>query len=772
MCTPETISTWPRLSRWILQSTTQLVPSLVILLAGIASVGLALVATGELTASGGTMAALAALSMGTAGLALMVADRERTAAALFQAQALSYRQMLDEHFLVSKVDANGRFCEANDNLLRRTGYTLEELASKPMGGLSSGFYSSEYLARMWATVQSGQTWSGEFCDLAKDGSRIWVKAFVIPWRNAWGGLHSLTTIGVDVTDQRSAEAELKSAHARLEAFIKHAPAAVAMFDRDMRYVAHTDRWLQDYNLKEASLVGLNHYDVFPEIPQHWRDKHQRILGGMTESCEEERFLRSDGSENIIRWEVRPWYLADRVIGGIIMLTEEISERKRLQDTLWRLAKLDSLTELPNRLLFNETLRSAITSATESSGKLAIALIDLDHFKEINDTLGHDAGDELLKVMAQRLQDVVGGGGIIARLGGDEFAVLIEAEGCETDIPTAIEAIERAVTEPIELGGTLRSCSASIGVTMFPKDGRAPSELLKNADLALYRAKSHGRGRTDHFSPDLRAAITRRVQLQDHALEAIQRNEFVLFYQPIKPIDPTEPPSFEALLRWRHPALGLLAPGSFEEVLEEPRVAAAIGERVVDLALRQAAEWQEQGLVFGRVAINVTSADFSLGSFSSRLTSKMEQYGVSPSKVCVEVTERVFLGAGSQHVGEALAELDALGIEIALDDFGTGYASLSHIKAYPISRLKIDRSFVKDMQENTDNLSIVQAIVQLGRSLGLRITAEGVEREEQIQLLSSMGCGSLQGYYFSRPVPASEARAFLKPKAGSTGALVA
>jgi EAL domain-containing protein (putative c-di-GMP-specific phosphodiesterase class I) len=299
--------------------------------------------------------------------------------------------------------------------------------------------------------------------------------------------------------------------------------------------------------------------------------------------------------------------------------------------------------------------------------------------------------------------------------------------------------------------------------MFPRDAKQPGDLLKNADLALYRAKSRGRGRTDHFSPDLRAAITRRVELQDHAFEAIQRDEFILFYQPIMPVDRSEPPSFEALLRWRHPVHGLLSPGSFEEVLEDPRVAAAIGDRVVELALQQAAGWTAAGLAFGRVAVNVTSADFSFGCFATRFKNKLDAYGVPAHKVCVEVTERVFLGSGTQHVGEALTRLEAMGVEIALDDFGTGYASLSHIKAYPIDRLKIDRSFVKDMQDNKDNLSIVQAITQLGRSLGLKITAEGVEREDQMVLLRGMGCGSLQGYYFSRPMPESDVRTFLSPE---------
>ncbi len=430
---------------------------------------------------------------------------------------------------------------------------------------------------------------------------------------------------------------------------------------------------------------------------------------------------------------------------------------KLRDKLWKLAKLDTLTSLPNRLSFNELLQSELELANAAKNQFAVALLDIDRLKEINDTLGHDAGDQALKVLAGRLKDALGDYGIIARLGGDEFAILIK--GGDTQVKIAVSAIDAALQEPFYVGGARRSCSASIGVTMFPKDGTLASDLLKNADLALYRAKSRGRDRTEFFVPDLRISLRRKVEIQEEALDAIKANQFILYYQPVISADANDPVSFEALLRWQHPVHGLLSPQRFEEVLEEPKLALAIGDRVVDMALEQAATWIAEGMEFGRVAVNVTSADFSFGCFATRLQRKLDRYKVPAEKLCVEVTERVFLGIGSAHVADALHRIRAMGVAIALDDFGTGYASLTHLKIFPIDRLKIDRSFVQDMHHNNDSLSIVQAIVQLGRSLDLRVTAEGVENEDQLVLLRSMGCGSFQGYYYSRPLPAAEVRNF-------------
>lgn len=664
-----------------------------------------------------------------------------------------FQDVLKEHFFFLEVDASGRFVDANARYLDKIGLSLEQLKTMPRGALAGG-QNGKQLDDMWSQVCDGRTFSGEFTDTTADGSTLSVRAIVIPRLDQSGRLQSVWTLGVDVTEQRNAEREARDAAAKLEAFVAHAPAAVAMFDTDMRYIAHTERWLEDYRLPRASLVGRSHYDVFPEVPDHWRAKHQRILTGCTERADEERFQREDGSQHIVRWEVRPWYLQDRSIGGMMMLTEDITQSKRLKDDLWRLAHIDTTTGLPNRRHFNTCLREAIADASGRNGRFALAFIDIDRFKLINDTLGHDVGDSLLSEVASRLRGCAELGGIAARLGGDEFAIIVDDCNPEAGKERVFEELVQAMRQPMELGGVSRSCSLSIGVAMFPDDADDASELLKCADLAVYQAKEMGRDQIAYYSTNLRQSVQRKEETIEDARQGLARDEFVMFYQPVIPVDPAQPPSFEALLRWNHPTRGLLAPGAFEEVFENDKLAFALGERVRELTLNQIKQWQDMNFWFNRVAINVISPDFSQ-DLAQRLFDQLAALEIEPSRICIEVTERVFLGAGVSHVGDALRKMHASGIEIALDDFGTGYASLSHIKAYPIDRLKIDRSFVSNIEVNSDNLSIVQAIVQLGSSLGLSTTAEGVETREQVALLQALGCGSLQGYFYSKPVPAEK-----------------
>jgi len=328
------------------------------------------------------------------------------------------------------------------------------------------------------------------------------------------------------------------------------------------------------------------------------------------------------------------------------------------------------------------------------------------------------------------------------------------------LDSAISSIFAALSEPVTLGGVQHRCTISLGLTIYPTDATGAGELLKNADLALYRAKELGRDRYQFYSPPMRASLERRYEFHRDIQRALLTNQLYLMYQPIVSLSKTQPVSFEALLRWNHPKRGRLSPADFEEVFDDPKLAAEVGRWVIDHALRQIASWERSGLDFGRVAVNVTSADFALGTFADLVHDKLQQAGVEPQRLCIEVTEQVFLGRGASAVAVALQKLHDIGVEIALDDFGTGFGSLSHLRKLPIDRLKVDRSFVSDMETNPDNLAIVRTITQLGQSLGIKVTIEGVETESQRLLLRAMGCDTMQGYLFAKPLPALHVPGYL------------
>lgn len=567
----------------------------------------------------------------------------------------------------------------------------------------------------------------------------------------------------DVTELRLAAQKIKSAHGKLSAFIKHAPAAVAMFDQEMRYVAVSDRWRHDFRLGERPLIGRTFYDVLPGSAAHWQAVHQRGLEGAIETRSEDVFRRGDGLEHVLRWEVRPWYTEDHAIGGIMMLTEDIAERKAIETSLWKLAKVDVLTGLANRIVFNEHLEASLAGTERSGRGFAVGIVDLDGFKEINDNFGHDAGDQLLMAVGQRFNAVLKGQ-TVARLGGDEFAFVIDGVSSIEEAQPQIDALFAEMMSPILIDGQPRRCAMSMGLTFCPKDARTAGEILKNADLALYRAKALGRNRVEVFSADLRAASERREQLRREVEDALHTKAFQLLYQPIVSVDKTALKGFEALLRWKHPRLGLISPGLFMDAFEDTKIAEAIGLQVMDLAFMQAAAWDRAGHSYGKISINVTSADFSHGQFVERFIARIARFGVNPRSICIEVTEGMFLGRGAQHVAEALEAVHDLGVEIALDDFGTGFASLSHIKKFPIDRLKIDQSFVRDIEHDSDDVSIVRSIIQLGQGLEISVTAEGVENEAQLALLEKLDCGTIQGYLIARPLSPEAAEEFCRSMA--------
>ena len=426
-----------------------------------------------------------------------------------------------------------------------------------------------------------------------------------------------------------------------------------------------------------------------------------------------------------------------------------------QERLVELAHYDGLTGLANRTLFRLRLEMGLSQARRDGTLVAVMLFDLDHFKNVNDTLGHDAGDHLLREIGGRLRDLLRGTDTAARIGGDEFAIILTGVNASDQVGGVANKIIQAVGRPITYDQQEMHVGASIGITLYPTDAEHPGQLLTNADLALYRAKSSGRNRFAYFIAEMTAQVERRAKVERDLRRALGTDEFEIHYQPQLRLPEGTACAVEALLRWRHPDLGLLGPGAFLSVAEETGLIVPLGLIVLDRALQQMRRWQDRGIAPERLAINIASTQLRADGFLDEVDRALAEHGVEPERLDIEITESTMVGRGGDRIGELVHSLRQRGIGVTLDDFGTGYASLTHLKRIKVDRLKIDRSFVDGIGVDPEDAAIVRAVIGLGRSLGLEVVAEGVETERQLEFLRQHGCHLAQGYYFARPGPAAE-----------------
>jgi diguanylate cyclase (GGDEF)-like protein len=457
---------------------------------------------------------------------------------------------------------------------------------------------------------------------------------------------------------------------------------------------------------------------------------------------------------------KPIFDPDGTFLGYRGVARDVTAEEVARRHIEHLANHDHLTGLANRAAFEHGLRSAIEAADAGMRRSSVLLLDLDNFKDINDTRGHSAGDAMLVEVAQRLKALVGPQALVARLGGDEFAVLLmESSEDEASRSVACGVIE-ALARPFSIGADTIQGGCSVGIVRIPDDGLTPTQIMGNADLALYEAKTAGRRRYRFFDAAMRLSVDARREVLDEFGRAIEAGELELYYQPqVRTVDRTIV-GFEALMRWNHPQRGLLLPGAFRPALEDSRLAVRAGRWVAETAARQLRAWRDAGLPPVRMAINLSQAQFREDDLPGLVRGVMISHDIDPALIELEVTENILLDEVID-IAEPLKALAALGVSIALDDFGTGYASLSHLRRFPINRIKIDRQFVRDIGRRADGATIAQAIVALGTSLGLGVTAEGIETQEQELFLRLSGCDEVQGYFYARPMPADQATAYLR-----------
>jgi diguanylate cyclase (GGDEF)-like protein len=438
-------------------------------------------------------------------------------------------------------------------------------------------------------------------------------------------------------------------------------------------------------------------------------------------------------------------------GRWVATYEDVTERRQAEAKIMHMARHDALTGLPNRVLFKDRMEEGLARGDT----LAVMFLDLDRFKGVNDSLGHPVGDALLCAVTERLQSVVPASATVARFGGDEFAV-VHSNISPNDARDLAARIIDTVVEPFDVHGHQVIIGTSIGIAMAPADGNEPDQLLRNADMALYRAKAEGRGTYHFFQSEMDAQMQERRKLELDLRKALTAEQFELYYQPLVDVASGEVSGFEALIRWNHPERGVVAPDAFISVAEEIGLIVPLGDWVLKQACRDAATWPANHTV----AVNLSAVQFRNSTLALSVVSALGQSGLAPSRLELEITESVLL-QDDRAVLEALHQFRDLGVRICMDDFGTGYSSLSYLRSFPFDKIKIDRSFVRELGKKDDCVAIIRAVLGLGSNLGMVTTAEGVETEEQLDILRAEGCMQVQGYLFSRPIPAPGISALLR-----------
>jgi diguanylate cyclase (GGDEF)-like protein/PAS domain S-box-containing protein len=454
-----------------------------------------------------------------------------------------------------------------------------------------------------------------------------------------------------------------------------------------------------------------------------------------------------------------------VEGGVVAIIRDISSRKLAEERVRYMAHHDGLTGLPNRSLIDDRLSQSILHAQRNSDSLAVAFIDLDSFKMVNDGLGHNAGDELLKIVAERMVGCVRRNDTVGRFGGDEFVVILSNPNDDAaTITPVLEKIRTAVTQSIILCGQAVQVGCSIGVALYPRDGNSPEELLLNADAAMYRAKQMGANCFQFYAPEMNASVEAKLMLLEGLRNALEEGQFRVLYQPKVDLRTGLIFGAEALIRWQHPEQGMISPLRFIPLAEESGMIVSIGAWVLETACKQSMAWQAAGLAPITISVNVSARQFEENQLIERVALAMQESGIAPDTLELEVTESLIMRDLQQSIAK-MRELNAMGVSLSIDDFGTGYSSLSALKSFPISRLKIDKSFVSELADNPDDQAIALAVISLAHKLDLKVIAEGVETEQQRDFLRDNECDEMQGYLFSPPVPPDDIQAMLEKQAG-------
>jgi diguanylate cyclase (GGDEF)-like protein/PAS domain S-box-containing protein len=668
-----------------------------------------------------------------------------------------YRLSPDPHFNLTYVSEN----------VRRYGYTPQELLAEPGRWLT--LVAPEDMPNVMASFSKlieGKTDHVrlDFRIKKADGSVVWFDSEGNALRSEAGKLTGVEGILNDVTERKNAEGKLSFSHILLSTAIESSPDAILVVNEHGRIIMFNRHFIELWEIpRELVDAGIDE-PVLATVASRVKDKEGfltrvRYLYDHPEEPSHEEIETAD--ERIVDRYSASLYDAQRHYLGRVWFFRDITEQKRAGERIAAMARTDSLTGLPNRAAFLDRLGLEFARARRSRTHFAVLYLDLDHFKDINDTLGHPTGDQLLRAVSERLKKCVRETDMVARFGGDEFAVLqVDVDDDADSVEALAGKIGDVVARPFAIGGNRVTTSVSIGVVPYRNDIAGTDAMMMKADLALYRAKNEGRNQYRFHVAALDEETRERVTITEDLRHAVERNELELHYQPQVALETGTIIGLEALIRWNHPTRGLMLPAAFIPIAETSGSIVPIGEWVIDQACRQVMAWNAQGIAPQTVAVNLSGAQLKLASQLDKIVAEcLEACHLRPEQLELELTESVLIETAQRH-SDAFRRLQRLGIRLAIDDFGTGYSSLDYLRSFRVSRLKIDRSFVDGVTSNPDDAVIVRATIGLAHALGIEVIAEGVETAAQCKFLLAAGCRAAQGFYFGAPMPVAAVTALL------------
>ena len=651
--------------------------------------------------------------------------------------------------------------DINTAFVNASGYRREELLGRSILDLNAFFDEEQLRAASEQLALQGSFSNREMHFRTQSGSEI--RALVSATNIEINEIPCVLCIAKDVNDLRAAEEKLRQSEQRFRGAFENAPIGILLVDRESRIFQANNFASEMLGYEDLPLDGMHLSRLIrAEDRGQFKETLQRLMSGSDETLRlERRLLRNDSLEIWTNLHMVVQRDTEGAPQYLIVQIADVSEMKLSQRRMERMAFYDTLTDLANRRLFYDRLGQVLEHTQRGNHLAALLYLDLDQFKRVNDTLGHEVGDILLQEVASRLCRCVRKEDTVGRPGGDEFTVLLSEIRTPSDASLVAEKILKALSQPLNISGHQLVITPSIGIAIIPDDGRDANTLMKNSDLAMYRAKEHGRNNFQFYSEEMNTNAVKRLRTEYELRRALDRQEFELYYQPKVRLSDQRIVGMECLIRWHHPERGLLSPVEFIDIAEETGAIVDIGSWVIGEACRAGKSLCDQLGSELEIAINISPRQFKDPNLVSTIRRALRETGLNPSSLEIEITETMLMSE-VEAANQTVRKLHQLGLKLAIDDFGTGYSSLNYLKKFPIDTVKVDRSFIMDIPQSADDMAITSAVIAMAHRLNMSVVAEGVETPEQLEFLQNNGCEFAQGYLFSKPLPIASIRPMLSP----------